>query len=399
MRCQPLPIIKWGNVVAERERVTELTRSVNAKLESEEQLRLFIENAPTAQAMFDRDMRYLCMSRRWRSDYGLGEFDLFQMSHYEVFPEAAGQWKEVHRRGLAGEAVREDVDRLERADGSVQWVRWEVRPWYDSAGQVGGIVIFTEDFTERKRAEEELIALDSSLDQRAKDRTKELKDSIEELQSFSYSVSHDLRAPLRHINSAAAIFFEDYGENIPKEAHVYLEKIQAASSKMGLMVDSLLELSQVSRTKLVLNAINLSELVAQEISMYREIDPQRDLDTVVEEDVTVWGDLTLLRQVVANLIGNAWKYTSKKPTARIEFGKTYLDGKETLFVRDNGVGFDNAYKNKLFKAFERLHGTDFKGNGIGLATTKRIIKRHGGEIWGEGRVNEGATFYLTFPGH
>ena len=193
------------------------------------------------------------------------------------------------------------------------------------------------------------------------------------------------------------MLIEDYAEGLPREALSYLDRICAASNRMGTLIDHLLELSRMSRTELKVEAVNLSELAVQVFDMLRESDPQRSVEICVADGITVLGDFSLLRTLLENLLGNAWKYTSKKPLARIEFGVTQVDGGEAFFTRDDGVGFDMAYEQRLFGAFERLHGSEFEGIGIGLASSQRIIKRHGGKIWAEGREGEGATFYFTLP--
>ena len=202
---------------------------------------------------------------------------------------------------------------------------------------------------------------------------------------------------MRHINSFSTMLIEDFGPELPEEANGYLDRIRAASNRMGGLIDHLLNLSRVSRSEISLESVDLSELARQVLQMYQETDPKRRVEATVAEGIVVWGDRSLLRQLLENLLGNAWKYSSRKQVARIEFGMVQRDGKEAFFVRDDGVGFDMEYVQKLFRAFERLHGSEFEGVGIGLATSQRIIKRHGGQIWAEAKVDQGATFYFTLP--
>ena len=262
---------------------------------------------------------------------------------------------------------------------------------------------------ERDRRQEVEIALRQSqnelqmanllLEQRVSERTADLLSSIRELEAFSYSVSHDLRAPLRHINSFSSILIEDFSGALPEPAVRYLERICSASSKMGALIDHLLELSRVGRAELKLGPVDLSDLASSILDSLQETEPKRRVHCSVERGITVLGDRALMNQLLQNLLGNAWKYTSQKPLAHIEFGKTLVAGQPTFFVKDDGAGFDMEYKDNLFVAFQRLHSGEFEGDGIGLATAQRIVKRHGGQIWAGGKVGVGATFYFTLPVH
>lgn len=260
------------------------------------------------------------------------------------------------------------------------------------------------NITERKqmqdallRNQEDLKLANELLEQRVSERTADLEAAIREQESFSYSVSHDLRAPLRHINCFSAILIEEHSEDLPVQARSFLDRICTASSRMGSLIDHLLELSRVTRMPLEVGTVDLSELAAMTLRMFQETDPGRSAEQVIEQGITVLGDQALLRQLLENLLGNSWKYTSKKPSARIEFGRCLLCGQEAYFVKDNGAGFDMAYRQKLFDTFGRLHGAEYEGVGIGLATAQRIVERHGGRIWAEGEVDLGATFYFTLP--
>jgi light-regulated signal transduction histidine kinase (bacteriophytochrome) len=248
-----------------------------------------------------------------------------------------------------------------------------------------------------ERHKNELRLTNNLLEQRVRERTADLELALREQESFSYSISHDLRAPLRHINSYCAMLMEDYDENLTGEMRGYLDRVCAASSTMGKLIDHLLELSRMSRTEIKPEAVDLSKMAQQILGMYQETDSQRCVEIFVEENAVVLGDRIMLRQLLENLLGNAWKYTSKKHLTRIEFGMSRLDGEEAYFIKDNGVGFDMAYQERLFNPFERLHGSEFDGDGIGLMVAQRVIRRHGGNIWAVGRVDEGATFYFTLP--
>ncbi|KIE43192.1 PAS domain S-box protein [Geobacter anodireducens] len=288
--------------------------------------------------------------------------------------------------------------RMKAKDGSWRWILGRGSAVNrDSRGKALRLIGTHQDITERKQTEETIGKLNRELDRRVMERTVQLEEAIREQESFSYSVSHDLRAPLRHINSYSNLVIEDYGDQIPVEARYYLERICTASGKMGQLIDDLLELSRVGRVELRKGTVNLSKNAASAASMLQETEPYRAVDWVIAGDLTAQADRTLIRQVLLNLMGNALKYTARTPRARIEVGSTAADGETIFFVRDNGAGFDMAYGNKLFRPFQRLHGGEFPGTGIGLATVQRIIKRHGGRVWAEGEVNGGATFYFTLP--
>jgi len=639
--------------------------------ESEDRFRLFIEHAPAALAMFDREMRYLQVSRRWRTDYGLGERELRGVSHYEIFPEVPERWREIHRRGLAGEVLRGEDDRLDRSDGSVQWIRWEVRPWHDRAGEIAGIVIFAEEITERKRAEQDLreseerfqamangipqlahmagadgatfwynqrwyeytgttpeqmegwgwqsvidpamlpkvmkrwqasiatgepfdmefplrgadgtfrtflnrvmplensegrvvrwfgtntdisehkearellaaqaqelsvsrealeaqtrmfkLVLDSmgegliaadrdghfliwndsakklmgrdasdlpteqwtpyyqvflsdgvtpcppdrlplvralhgesvqvemmvqqpgraegvflevsarplkddrgnlgggvavlrditerkaaerqiqtlnqSLEARVIERTAELKAANKELEAFTYSVSHDLRAPIRHISGFTKILVEKFHASLPAQAQGHLQLIDQAAGRMGQMVDEMLKLARLGRQALEFEVTGLSSLLADVVTLMAPETEGRQVEWKVDELPFVKCDPILIRQVFQNLIGNALKYSRPRSPAVIEIGQMEKEGERVIFVKDNGVGFDMKYSDKLFGVFHRLHvAEEFEGNGIGLATVERIIKKHGGRVWVEAELDRGATFYFTLGG-
>jgi light-regulated signal transduction histidine kinase (bacteriophytochrome) len=212
-------------------------------------------------------------------------------------------------------------------------------------------------------------------------------------------VSHDLRAPLRAIDGFSQALLEDYGERMDETARGHLQRVRLASQRMGHLIDDILDLSRTSRAELRRQRVSLSALAAQVAAQLRASQPERAVDVVVEPGLEADADASLSRVLLENLLGNAWKYTSKKPKARIEFGGTTRDQGFVFFVRDDGDGFDMAYAHKLFGAFQRLHGVEeFEGTGIGLATVRRIVERHGGKVWGEGQPGAGAIFYFSLGG-
>jgi PAS domain S-box-containing protein len=268
----------------------------------------------------------------------------------------------------------------------------------DAKGKPKAILEVNNDVTERKQAESEIRRLNEELEQRVADRTAQLQAANQELEAFSYSVSHDLRAPLRHINGFSQALLEDYAEQLDEDGKQYLHEVRGASQEMAKLIDDLLQLARVSRGEMRSEDVNLSELASSVIEELERLHGKRNVTIVIKEGLKVRGDKRLLRVMLTNLLGNAWKFTCRREQAEISFGQERQNGEGFYFVRDNGAGFDMNYANKLFGAFQRLHTAgEFEGTGIGLATVQRIINRHGGRIWAEGMVNEGATFYFTLP--
>lgn len=256
--------------------------------------------------------------------------------------------------------------------------------------------LLEQEVAERKRIEEEVRRLNTELEQRVAQRTAELVSINQELESFTYSVSHDLRAPLRHVDGYAQILEEEFGPQLPAEAQKFTKKIRLGSQNMGRLVDDLLNLSHVGKTELTRRRVALDPLVEEVLTEVKLEAGARSVDWHVGQLAAVECDPGLIKQVFANLLSNAVKYTRRREQARIEVGETKTDGESVFFVRDNGVGFNMKYSSKLFGVFQRLHRSeDFEGTGVGLATVARIIRKHGGRIWADAVPNQGATFFFT----
>jgi PAS domain S-box-containing protein len=311
-----------------------------------------------------------------------------------VHPDDVAEVAEARETALTGGDHYQVEHRIVRPDGELRWVLQAAVVERDGAGAPIRLLGICQDITDRKRSEDELEA-------RVTQRTAELELSNKNLRAFSYSIAHDLRTPLRGLNGFSEALLEEYGGLLGETGRGYAERIQAASERMGAIIDDLLRLSQVTHADMNLVPVDLSAEVAAIADGLRSVDPGRRVSFAIQPGVWVTADRILIRAVLANLVENAWKFTSGREDAVIEFATAAGDdGMVCCYLRDNGVGFEPAYVHKLFQPFQRLHTTrEFPGTGtgtgVGLASVQRIIERHGGSVWAEGAVDGGATFYFT----
>ena len=304
---------------------------------------------------------------------------------------------------LAGSALTPATLQLRRSDGDIRLVQVVLSEVPGDEGSDVAALVQVSDATDRIRAERAVRLLNRTLEARVEQRTRELTMANRELESFAYSVSHDLRAPLRTVEGFSRLLAERFSATLGADGLDYLTRVRNAANRMDALIDALLKMSRIGREPLRHAQVDLSRVAAEVVSELRQGDPARQVEVVVEPGLSAGGDPALLRNLLQNLLGNAWKFTARRPDARIELvGDTRrgdaAEGLAAFVVRDNGAGFDPAYASKLFRPFQRLHGADeYEGHGIGLATVRRIVERHGGSIHAEGRAGEGASFRFTLP--
>ncbi|MBU8977971.1 CHASE domain-containing protein [Lysobacter sp. MMG2] len=305
----------------------------------------------------------------------------------------------AHGQGTTdAQGVHRATRRLHREGGEPRQAQLTYSPVPGNVGQDIAGLVQVEDVTERLRAEARVHALNRTLEARVALRTRELSQANQELEAFAYSVSHDLRAPLRAIDGFSRILIERHTTGMDETGRSYLVRVRRAAGRMGELIDALLKMSRVSRGELRLERVDLSRLAGEVIEELRVGDSRRQVEVEIQPELFVIGDAPLLRNLLGNLLGNAWKFTRDRLDARIEFGAVPTEQGLEYFVRDNGAGFSQAYVDKLFRPFQRLHhNDDFAGHGIGLASVKRIVERHGGSIRAVGEVGKGATFWFTLP--
>ena len=294
------------------------------------------------------------------------------------------------------EAVRAEIV-IYTKDGRERWLETDIAPIAGKSGKFTHWVAVERDITERRQQQQEILSLNTELEARVLLRTFELEMANRELESFAYSVSHDLRSPLSTIHAFSQLVVKIDGDQVSEKGRHYLGRIGIGVKYMGDLIEGLLTLSQVTRKQIESESVDLSQIARRIGNDHREREPGRQAEFQIQDGLSAQGDARLLSLLLQNLLGNAWKFTSREPLARIEVGsEPGFDGNTVFFVRDNGAGFDMAFAPKLFGTFERLHSPEeFSGTGIGLATVKRIIERHGGRVWAESTPNEGAEFFFT----
>jgi PAS domain S-box-containing protein len=312
-----------------------------------------------------------------------------------IHPEDRSLVHETYTRSVEERTPYDLVHRLLVKDGRIKYVHERGETLYGPAGRPLRSIGTVQDVTERRRAETEVERLDAELEQRVVERTAELQSANRELEAFTCTASHDLRAPLRHIAAFAQILRQERAEALDDEGRRYLSLIDQSTREMSTLIDDLLSFSALGRAEIEKAPVDLGRLVAGVVVAHREEVADRDVAWRIGDLPKVSGDGHLLRIAIDNLVSNALKFTRTRPRAEIEIGSA---PSAVLFVRDNGVGFDMLHYGMLFQAFRRLHRKDeFDGTGIGLATVRRIVERHGGAVWAEGSVDRGATFYLSLP--
>lgn len=389
--------LKWE--IDEHRKTEEALRHKTDELEA------IFSNTHVLMAIMDRDFKFLRVNAAYAEAGGMRPEDFVGRNHFELYPDEDNEaiFSDVVATGEIFAVAAKPFKHPEQPERGTTYWDWTLTPLKGPDGVVQSLVFAIIDATEReqKRQEAEVKSRISQhlLEQRVRERTAELEAAYQELEAFSYSVSHDLRGPLRAINGFSQVLVEDFGDALRGDSLNCITRIQNATVRMGELIDGLLNLAQVFRSELQHTRVDLSALATEVVALLPDTERAGPAEIRVQPGMSALGDPTLLRALLQNLLENALKFSRQRPDALIEFGSEQQDRSVVYFVRDNGMGFDMQYAHKLFKPFERLHSVaGFEGNGIGLATVRRIVLRHRGRVWAEGAPGEGVTVYFTLNG-
>ena len=384
-----------------RNRAVSVAHKMTAALQhSEHQFRTAIDHSAVGTALITNEGKWLRVNQALLNLLGYTEAELKALNKRDITHPDDHDRRLRHRIANGAVDIHEAEERYLRKDGSWVWAQNSASVIRHADGSPQHIICQITDITDRKAREDQMRDLNEELELRVQRRTAELESANDEIAAFSYSVSHDLRAPLRSIHGFTQALSEDFGDTLDDDGKDYLRRVCSAAQYMERLIDDMLNLSRLSRSEIELENVNVSEQARAIVARLQEADADRKVSVDIESDLVAFADPRQIRIALTNLISNAWKYSGKVDEARLEIGQVEgTQGAAVFFVRDNGVGFDMAYADKMFTPFQRLHSDkDFEGSGIGLATTERIVRRHGGQIWAESEPGKGATFFFTLSG-
>lgn len=366
----------------------ELHRTAEQIKVSAERWRYFIQEMPLAIALLDEEMNYVFVSERFKQDFHLADGSVLAAHHADLFPHDVDKWRQVLDRCQAGAAQEGNEEAFVLGDGRKEWLRWRADPWRPPTGGIRGMVLYTEIITDRKEAEERVQAA-----------ATDLARSNAELEAFTYSVSHDLKEPLRTIEAFSQFLLEDYAAGLDEQGRDYLQKLASASARMKQLIEDLLALSRIGRRDDPTSSADVDRIVADVVEGLRMMIAEHAVEVQVQAGMPrVQGDAARLEQIFGNLITNAIKFNrSERPSVTVGM-RAQTDRDATFFVRDNGIGIDPAYHERIFGIFQRLHRREeFDGTGAGLAIVRRAVESLGGTIWVESDGTNGTTFVFVLP--